>query len=36
MKLITEEMENVEVIVEETNGKKKPFHRGSFSPGEHL
>ena len=33
MKLITEEMENVEVIVEETNGKKNLFIEGVFLQG---
>jgi hypothetical protein len=33
MKLTTEEMENVEVIVEETNGKKNLFIEGVFLQG---
>ena len=34
MKLITEEMEQVEVIVEETNGKKNLFIEGIFLQGD--
>jgi hypothetical protein len=34
MKLITEEMENVEVIVEETNGKKNLYIEGIFLQGD--
>lgn len=34
MKLITEEMENVEIIVEETNGKKNLYIEGVFLQGD--